>query len=57
MECKQQNDVIPVWSGIEIEVENKLIDKNAQQLDAIRKSFEATIVKAAQIVARYGGQG
>lgn len=55
--CRQQNNVVPVWSGVEIDLENKEIDQNAQQLDSTQKTNEAAIAKAAQVVAQYGTTG
>lgn len=48
--CKKRTNVIGVWFAVESAIQDQLISRNEEALAALRKSEQATLKKAAQVL-------
>jgi hypothetical protein len=50
VKCKQEENVIGVWSAAEIAYQQRYIEANRLQLDEVKKSYEAVLRNAAEVL-------
>lgn len=52
--CKQQHNVVGVWHGVEVEIQNQMIEANAAELTEVADQLDDVLAAVAEVVARGG---